>query len=229
MGSPTFDLVDAVRDLLRRIEQGRRAIKAASPVSRDFGIAAQRRDEAWRKWMQLHSQPLPEEESARRMAEAEVTRLQDEYEGLEKEANRLWLEFKPMEDFIGPFAEDIATLTDRLPRGPEWNFYARAIRKLDVNRPDAWTDPPPNPDLVTLELRLNEMLALATKAPRKSPSQLLTEFKVANKIGTHEKVAERLGLERSVYFDLKAGKKSSEETRIKAARVIGCSPDDLKP
>jgi len=172
---------------------------------------------------------LPEKKPARRVAERELARLRTDYERLEKEANRLWLEFKPTEDFIGPFAKDVATLSDRLPRGPEWNFYARAIRKLDVHRPDAWTDPPPCPDLVTLELRLNEMLALATKAPRKAPSEVLTGFKVTNKIRTQEEVAERLGLERSVYFDLKAGKKSSEETRIKAARVIGCSPDDLKP
>ena len=48
-------------------------------------------------------------------------------------------------------------------------------------------------------------------------------------IRTHELVAVDLGLERSVYFDLKAGRKVSEETYIKAALRLGCSPDDLKP
>jgi hypothetical protein len=57
----------------------------------------------------------------------------------------------------------------------------------------------------------------------------LTEYKVLKKIRTQELVAEDLGLERSVYFDLKAGKKVAEETYIKAALRLGCSADDLKP
>jgi hypothetical protein len=65
--------------------------------------------------------------------------------------------------------------------------------------------------------------------PRKTPSQRLIEYKVVKKIRTHDLVAEALGLERSVYFDLKAGRKVSEETYVKAALTIGCSPDDLKP
>jgi hypothetical protein len=64
---------------------------------------------------------------------------------------------------------------------------------------------------------------------RKTPKQVILEYKVRNKIRTHELVAEKLGLERSVYFDLKAGRKVGEETYVKAALVIGCSPDDLKP
>ena len=64
---------------------------------------------------------------------------------------------------------------------------------------------------------------------RKTPSRRLTEYKVLKKIRTHDVVAEALGLERSVYFDLKAGRKVSEETYVKAALAIGCSPDDLKP
>ena len=55
------------------------------------------------------------------------------------------------------------------------------------------------------------------------------EYKVLKPIRTHELVAVDLGLERSVYFDLKAGRKVSEETYIKAALRLGCSPDDLKP
>jgi hypothetical protein len=58
---------------------------------------------------------------------------------------------------------------------------------------------------------------------------VILEYKVLNKIRTHDLVAEKLGLERSVYFDLKAGRKVGEETYIKAALVIGCSRDDLKP
>jgi hypothetical protein len=64
---------------------------------------------------------------------------------------------------------------------------------------------------------------------RKTPSERLTEYKVLKPIRTQELVAVDLGLERSVYFDLKAGRKVSEETYIKAALRLGCSPDDLKP
>jgi hypothetical protein len=59
-------------------------------------------------------------------------------------------------------------------------------------------------------------------------SKLLTEYKVRKRIRTHDLVAEDLGLERSVYFSLKRGKKVSEETYIKAALGLGCSTDDLK-
>ena len=64
---------------------------------------------------------------------------------------------------------------------------------------------------------------------RKSPEQLLIEYKVRKRIRTHDLVAEDLGLERSVYFKLKGGRKVSEETYVKAALCLGCSPDDLKP
>jgi hypothetical protein len=63
----------------------------------------------------------------------------------------------------------------------------------------------------------------------KTPAQRLTEYKVLKKIRTQDLVAEALDLERSVYFELKAGRKVSEETYVKAALGIGCSPDDLKP
>ena len=67
------------------------------------------------------------------------------------------------------------------------------------------------------------------RSSRKSPEQLLIEYKVRNRIRTHDLVAEDLGLDRSVYFKLKGGRKVSEETYVKAALCLGCSPDDLKP
>jgi hypothetical protein len=63
---------------------------------------------------------------------------------------------------------------------------------------------------------------------RLTNSARLTEYKVKKAIRTHELVAENLGLERSVYFDLKAGRRVSEETYIKTALAIGCTADDLK-
>src|SRR2546425_2232154 len=44
-----------------------------------------------------------------------------------------------------------------------------------------------------------------------------------------EKLAEMMGIERSVYFDMKKGKRVREEVYVKAARFIGCEPSDLKP
>jgi hypothetical protein len=70
---------------------------------------------------------------------------------------------------------------------------------------------------------------LTTPERRKTPEQVILEYKVLNKIRTHELVAEKLGLERSVYFELKAGRRVSAETYVKAALAIGCSPNDLKP
>jgi hypothetical protein len=64
---------------------------------------------------------------------------------------------------------------------------------------------------------------------RKTASEWLTASKITNKFKTHEKQAEAMGLERSVYFDLKAGRKVSEESYIRAARVVGCDPKDLMP
>jgi hypothetical protein len=58
---------------------------------------------------------------------------------------------------------------------------------------------------------------------------LLNEYKVLKRIRTHQLVADDLDLERSVYFELKGGRKVSEETYLKAALRLGCSPDDLKP
>jgi hypothetical protein len=62
----------------------------------------------------------------------------------------------------------------------------------------------------------------------KTTSERLTEYKVSHKLRTHDLVAEKLGLERSVYFELKGGRKVSQETYLKAAQALGCSVDDLK-
>ena len=71
-------------------------------------------------------------------------------------------------------------------------------------------------------------LATAIETSRKSPSQRLIEYKILKKIRTHELVADDLGLERSVYFDLKRGRKVSDETYTRAALKLDCRPEDLK-
>jgi hypothetical protein len=57
---------------------------------------------------------------------------------------------------------------------------------------------------------------------RKTPSQLLMEFKVRNNIRTHDRVAERLKLERSVYFKLKRAKRLGRKrmSRLRLPLVV---------
>jgi hypothetical protein len=43
--------------------------------------------------------------------------------------------------------------------------------------------------------------------PRKSPKQLLNEYKVLKRLRTQQLVADDLELDRSVYFELRAGRK----------------------
>ena len=77
--------------------------------------------------------------------------------------------------------------------------------------------------------RAAERALRGPKLARKTASELLTESKITKKFKTHEKQAEAMGIERSVYFDLKAGRKVGEESYIRAARIVGCKPEDLKP
>ena len=81
-----------------------------------------------------------------------------------------------------------------------------------------------------------EGLAEAGQLPvrAKTPSDWLTECKVFAKTRSHERQAELMGIERSVYFDLKAGRRVGDATYIKAAQYITahyglCTAPDLKP
>lgn len=67
---------------------------------------------------------------------------------------------------------------------------------------------------------------------RKTAAEWLEECKVHCKTRSHERQAELMGIERSVYYDLKAGKRVSAATRIKAANYITakyllCTASDL--
>jgi len=79
-------------------------------------------------------------------------------------------------------------------------------------------------------------LTEATKAkpPVKTPATWLEECKVHTKVRSHERQAELMCIERSVYFDLKKGRKVGDATYIKAAQYITepyapCMVHDLKP
>jgi hypothetical protein len=111
---------------------------------------------------------------------------------------------------------------ERRPPGQERDDVARARGRIVAHQPPV---DPGRADLAKPEVQSGVFEA---RRHGKTPSERLTEYKVSNKLRTHDLVAEKLGLERSVYFELKAGRKVSEETYIKAAHGLGCSVDDLK-
>jgi hypothetical protein len=91
---------------------------------------------------------------------------------------------------------------------------------------------PENADPVfaeTANLTERNQLRKPAAGARKTASEWLTESKITNGFKSHERQAEAMGLERSVYFELKAGRKVSEESYIRAARFLGCDPKDLMP
>lgn len=71
-------------------------------------------------------------------------------------------------------------------------------------------------------------------AKSKTAKDWLNECKVHTKVRSQESQADKMRIERSVYFKLKAGRRVSPETYIKAANYVTahyapCSVDDLKP
>jgi hypothetical protein len=76
------------------------------------------------------------------------------------------------------------------------------------------------------------------RPPRKPPSELLTECAVRTTVcsGTpsHNHQADKIGIHRTVYYDLKAGRRVSEATYTKVALYltehgVPCTARDLKP
>jgi DNA-binding XRE family transcriptional regulator len=64
---------------------------------------------------------------------------------------------------------------------------------------------------------------------RRTAHDILTEAKIKRRL-THEKLAEKMDIDRKAYFALKnGGKKVSETTYRKAATFLGCEVSDLKP
>ena len=83
------------------------------------------------------------------------------------ESSDLWRQLTETTTFLGPFRNDLFLLVDRLPLKPEWDGYRQAVRSLEVGYRDCWSDPPDNSALNTLEMRLQEMLALAIQTTRR--------------------------------------------------------------
>jgi hypothetical protein len=176
MGGKTFDLVGTISDLLRRIEDGRKAIKETKNVRDDFWRICAKRDEAHRLFQGLQIAMVSMDESARSDAKAEFDRQVSEHRKLSDESSRQWGEYNETIAFILPFSSDVLLLAERLPLKPEWDVYRQAVRDLDVMAEGAWWEPPSNSALETLEMRLREMLDLAggaqpATAPRSQASR----------------------------------------------------------
>jgi DNA-binding Xre family transcriptional regulator len=69
---------------------------------------------------------------------------------------------------------------------------------------------------------------VGSRSGRGPAYQKLTQFKSKHRI-TDDGLAEKMGIERSVYYELKKGKTVSEMTYHKAASVLECDPSELKP
>ena len=171
MGAESFDLAEIISDLLRRIAAGREIVRGAKSIYEDFQAISAKRDELRPLVKQMH--PLPHEEPAHSQAKAELNHLMSELQRVTDESNDLWRQFKEAITFLGPFAQDVSLLAERLPLKPEWKKYRPAIRRLDVRHQNCWCDPPRDPALETLEMRLQEMLELANKTQRKQVRRIV--------------------------------------------------------
>jgi hypothetical protein len=177
MARPTFNLIEALSSLLKRIESGRQQLKAERAASENFWSAAKRRDKAMERLNEFLVRPVLQEEPARSEAGRELVRRRTELEKLNKEADDLWDPYTKTLAFITPFVSDLALLSERLPLKPEWSPLGKAIRALlpQIGNPGAWTDPPTNLSLETLELRLWEMLELAGDSRHVTTSEVPVE------------------------------------------------------
>lgn len=69
-----------------------------------------------------------------------------------------------------------------------------------------------------------------TLAPQKTPADLLEEFRSRKCPNlSHEALADDLGLERSRYFKLKAGRRVRHDAYVKVSEFTGIPISDLKP
>jgi hypothetical protein len=172
MGTKPFDLIETISDLLRRIDEGRKTVRETQHISDNAWRAVANREKAIQRVNELHLKMVSPDEAARREATAELDRQVPEHRKLSDEADDLWRQLTEANGFLSPFSDDVLLLLGRLPLKPEWFLYRQAVGTLDVRGRGSWTDPPDNPALETLEMRLGEMLNLAIKNQRSGPRRL---------------------------------------------------------
>jgi hypothetical protein len=161
MGGKTFDLIETISDLLKRIDEGRKTIRETQNLRDDFWRTCADRERAWQRLQDLQLKMLSPDEPAKSQVKAEFDLQVAQHQKLSDKSDRLWLQSNETLAFIYPFSKDVLLLLERLPLKPEWDVYREAIGCLNVGLHGSWTDPPANSALGTLEMRLREMLDLA--------------------------------------------------------------------
>jgi hypothetical protein len=167
LGGKTFDLIEAISDLLKRIDQGRKTIRETQNVRDDFWRTCADRDRTWQLLQDLQIKMVSLDEPAKSQAKAEFDLQASEHQKLSHESNRQWPLFNETTAFIDPFSKAVLLLLERVPLQPEWDVYRQAVGCLDVGLCRSWTDPPADSALETLEIRLREMRALAIRTQRR--------------------------------------------------------------
>ena len=188
-------IAKTLSELLTRIEVGRLGLKRDRQTIEACWDAIHRRDAARRKEEETLSQRLPEDELGRRVVEAERASQRSEVEKLEGEVCQRRRPFTEAIAFIGPFANDVKLLLDRLPIETRWRRFRQAITGLQFHQLAAWIEPPTNPDLETLELRLKEMLDVAKLANARAVPKLHSQSPRTgdNRVSLYEWLVGELG------------------------------------
>ena len=122
----------------------------------------------------LLTMPLPEDQPARRAAEAKRKRQVTRNEKLYQRRVKDWNQYLESTTFIGAFLNRVELVSQRLPLTPEWQVFPDEIRRLEpgIVQLGSWQKKPPNRDLETLEIRLKEMLDLATGSANEAGSRV---------------------------------------------------------
>jgi predicted nuclease with TOPRIM domain len=92
MGPNTFDLVETISDLLKRIDEGRKTVRETQKVSDDFLSTVENREKAFQLLRELRLKVVSPDEPAQSQAKAELDRQVSEYQKLNDESTRLWLQ-----------------------------------------------------------------------------------------------------------------------------------------
>ena len=157
----TFNLTDTLSHLLTSIEGGRADMKAAMALLVAFNDTKERHASALKR--------LQDFAGSGSLANEELAGHRSEVEMLSKQLDDQWRSYKSATAFLVPFVDALNLLLQRLP--VEWGKYRDALAELRVGVDGAWMEPPTSPDLVTLELRLSEMLNRARSEKNRAGTQ----------------------------------------------------------
>src|ERR1017187_704595 len=91
MCTKTFDLVETISDLLKRIDEGRKTVRETQKVSDDFWSTVANREKAFQLSTELRRKVVSPDEPAQSQAKAELDRQVSEHQKLNDESKSLCL------------------------------------------------------------------------------------------------------------------------------------------